>query len=258
MTAVLLGIAVPVFAQPRPETIHAFERYVSAAEARIRAEQGSAFSFLRIASLNTPQQRQAEEKLRRGDVLVEQVAAAPQQIPGGMIHDWIGTALVPGATVAQVLALVQDYDDLARHYRPDVQASRLISRDGDDFHIYLRLRKHKVITVLLDTEYDVHYGHLDPQHWYSESHSTRSAEADGGDHGFLWRLNSYWRFVQVNDGVIVQCEAISLTRDIPTGLGWMVGPFVTKIPKESLEFTMEKTKEGARSEARGTRDPGNR
>ena len=48
--------------------------------------------------------------------------------------------------------------------------------------------------------------------------------------------------MQVNDGVILQCEAISLTRDIPTGLGWMVGPFVTKIPRESLEFTMTATR----------------
>ena len=167
-----------------------------------------------------------------------------------MIHDWVGTAFLPGATLAQVLALVQDYDHTAEHYRPEVQASRLISREGDDFHISMRLRKHKVVTVLLDTEYDVHYGRLDPQHWYSESRSTRIAEADGGDHGFLWRLNSYWRFVQVDDGVIVQCEAISLTRDIPTGLGWMIGPFVSKIPRESLEFTMTRTRAAAEQIAR--------
>ena len=43
-------------------------------------------------------------------------------------------------------------------------------------------------------------------------------------------------------GVYVQSEVVSLTRDIPTGLGWLIGPFVNSIPKESLTFTMEATR----------------
>jgi len=174
--------------------------------------------------------------------MVQRVGGTPADLPGGMIHDWFGTTFLPGATLAQVLATVQDYDHLAPHYQPEVQDSRLLSRHADDFQIFMRLRKHKVITVILDTESHVHYGRLDPQHWFSASRSTRIDEVGGGDHGFLWRLNTYWRFVQVADGVIIQCEAISLTRDIPTGLGWMVGPFVTSIPRESLEFTLMSTR----------------
>jgi hypothetical protein len=34
--------------------------------------------------------------------------------------------------------------------------------------------------------------------------------------------------------VYVQLEAISLTRDFPDGLGWLIRPFVTSIPSESL------------------------
>jgi hypothetical protein len=58
----------------------------------------------------------------------------------------------------------------------------------------------------------------------------------------MWRLNSYWAFEQSDDGVLVECEAISLTRDIPTGLAWMIGPFVNSIPRESLEFTLGATR----------------
>ncbi len=240
----MVAIALPVLAEPKPRAVKAFDSYVATAEARIRAEQESPTLFLRAGD------PQAQARLRRGEVLVEKVGETPQKIPDGMIHDWVGTAFVPGATVEQVLALVQDYNELARYYQPDVQASRLISRSDDDFHIYMRLRKHKVVTVLLDTEYDVHYGRLDAEHWFSDSHSTRISEADGGDHGFLWRLNSYWRLVEVGDGVIVQCEAISLTRNIPTGLGWMIGPFVTKIPRESLEFTMSATRRAVEENTR--------
>ena len=244
IAVLVVAMALPSLAEPKPDTVKAFEQYVAAAEARIRNEesgahpsnigQGGAPGFLAVDP--------NDARLRRGEVLVEKVGDTPQAVSGGLIHDWVGTAFIPGAAVAQVLALVQDYNNLARYYQPDVQASRLVSRTDDDFHIYMRLRKHKVVTVLLDTEYDVHYGRLDEEHWFSESRSTRIREVDGGDHGFLWRLNSYWRFVQVGDGVIVQCEAISLTRDIPTGLGWIVRPFVTKIPRESLEFTMSSTR----------------
>jgi hypothetical protein len=36
----------------------------------------------------------------------------------------------------------------------------------------------------------------------------------------------------------MQIESVSLTRSIPTGLGWAVGPFVESVPRESLEFTL--------------------
>jgi hypothetical protein len=237
----LIAIGVPAMAQPKSETVRAFDRYVAAAEARIQAEQGATGSFLRINSLGGAERQQAESRLRRGEVLIEKVGQTPEEVPGGLVHDWVGTAFLPGATIPQVLALVQDYDHLARHYQPEVQVSRLISRAGDDFRIFMRLRKHKVVTVVLDTEYDVHYGRLDAEHWFSTSHSTKIEEV-GGDHGFLWRLYTYWRFSEVGGGVMVQCEAVSLTRDIPTGLGWLVGPFVTNIPRESLEFTMTATR----------------
>jgi hypothetical protein len=40
----------------------------------------------------------------------------------------------------------------------------------------------------------------------------------------------------------VQCETITLSRGIPFGLGWIVGPFVTSLPRETLAFTLETTR----------------
>ena len=67
---------------------------------------------------------------------------------------------------------------------------------------------------------------------------TERAKPVGSGRGFLWRLNTYWRFAERDGGTWVQCESITLTRDIPTGLGWLIGRFVTEIPKESLTFTL--------------------
>jgi hypothetical protein len=252
-------------AAPTPQTLAEFARYVAASEARVFQEQSSPETFLRISSAPAAERTAMEARLRRGEVLVEAQGNGPRPISGGLIHDWWGIAFIPHATLAELLAVVQDYDHLDRYYHPEVVASRLLSRSGDDFHIAMRLRKHKIVTVVLDTEYDVHYGRIDPAHYYSVSRSTRVAEmANAGeglepprpqerDHGFMWRLNSYWRFVQVADGVFVQCEAISLTRDVPAGLGWLIGPFVRNIPRESLQFTLNATRKAVAGEQKSNR-----
>ena len=130
----------------------------------------------------------------------------------------------------------------------------MLSRQGNDFKIYYRLRKKKIITVTLNTNHDVYYFPVDSRRWYSRSYSTRIAEvanADtpnehekplGHDGGFLWRINSYWKFEEKDGGVYIECESFSLTRDIPAGLGWLIKPFITSIPKESLEMTMGSTR----------------
>lgn len=203
-------------------------------------------------------------RLHQGEVVIEKAANTPEAIPDGLIHDWQGWVFIPGVTVQQVVSLIRDYDHLARYYSPDVLQSRLISASGDDLHVYMRLQKRKVVTVVFDTEYDVHYGRIDAAHQHSISRSTGVSEIEnpggsneralpqGHDHGYMWRLNSYWAFEQTDDGVLVECEAISLTRDIPTGLAWLIGPFVNSIPRESLEFTLNATRNAMASKALGT------
>jgi len=249
----LCGLASVAGAQDR-RTTEAFDQYVTQAEARITESRGKVDSFLAIDTLAPAQRVQMMTRLRPGEIVIAKHGDTPPQIPGGLIHDWVGTVFIPRTTIAQVLSLIQDYDHSSRTYSPDVVQSRLVSHHGDDFQVFMRLKKHKVITVVLDTEYDVHYSRLDATHQYSSSRSTRVSEVGdpgthsehalpaGHDHGFMWRLNSYWAFEQLDDGVLIECEAVSLTRDIPAGLGWMIGPFVNSIPRESLQFTLDATR----------------
>jgi len=243
---------------PAPETTRAFDRYIAVAESRTEHEESSVNSFLVVPS--GPVAR-IDTDLHDGSVEIGAIGSAPKEIPGGLIHDWIGLIVISHATVAQVLAVVQGYDDVSRYYAPVVMESRLISRNGDDFHIFLRTREHNVITVVLDSEYNVHYGRLDALHQFSFARSTRVSEiADVGgpnehplntsdNHGYLWRLNSYWRFAQQGNGVVVECEAISLTRGIPTGLGWLIGPYLKDIPRESLRSTLISTRKAVEADS---------
>ena len=194
--------------------------------------------------------------VRGGQVVVQFWAGqGPIKVPNGLIHDWIGAVFIPATSLKKTLALVQDYDNHKNIYKPEVIASRLISHRGNDFQIYLRLLKKKIMTVVLDTDHDVHYRSLDRTRWTCRSYTRRIAEVENAvspketvlppdtGYGFLWRLDSYWRFQEREGGVYVECRAISLTRDVPLGLGWIIEPIVQKLPKESLINTLEATRQ---------------
>jgi hypothetical protein len=260
----LLAAATPAMgaAEPSAAASKAFDDYVAGVEERIRREESSTASFV-VEPDGTAAAREVENG--RGAVVVNAQASGSVQVSGGLIHHWIGTVFVPGARVEEVLCVVQDYDHLAHDYSPDVMSSRLISREGDDFHIAIRLREHQVVTVVMEAEYDVRYGQLDADHQFSFSRSTHITEIDdaGGprehgvadteSHGYLWRLNAYWRFARRGGGVVVQCEAVSLTRDVPAGLGWLVGAFVRAIPRESLQAALSATRDSTVARANSQR-----
>jgi hypothetical protein len=257
----ILGTQTPeaMSAELRPKTVEAFDRYVQLTEARINGEVAQTEKFLYVDGLSPARRSQVLAALKRGEIFMERLQtldASGQKIeaPEAIIHHWLGAVFVPGANLQQTIALVQDYNRHQDIYKPEVVRSRLLTHQGNDFTIYYRLRKKKVITITLNTNHDVHYFPVDSTRWYSRSYSTRIAEVEnadtpnerekpiGHDGGFLWRINSYWKFEEKDGGVYVECESISLTRDIPTGLGWLIMPFVTSIPKESLEMTMGSTR----------------
>lgn len=246
-------------AELTPEAVQGYARYLQLTEERMKPELLPGGSFLWVDGLPEPQRVEVRARLQRGEVATFRLRtndpSGGDHTPGALIHHWVGTIFIPGASLPQVLALLQDYDHHDEYYKPDVVKSKTVGRTGDNFKIYYRLKRKKVITVVLDTDYDVHYHTIDAARAFSESHATRITEVEhpgeagelelppGNDGGYLWRLDSYWRFADAGHGVYVQCEAVSLTRDIPTGLNWLIGPFVESIPRESLAFTLESTRD---------------
>ena len=229
----------------------AFDRYVALTEARTNADL-TPDRFLRIAS--PPDARAA---LRAGQTRIQPSVTLDNgktiNVPGGMIQDWVGAMFIPGATIAHVKAVLQDYAHYQDFYQPEVTESKQIGQKGDEFDVFLRLSKKQVITVVLDTNYHVRYSLLDARHMYVVSHSTRIAQVKdpkhpdagedpvGNDLGTLGRINAYWRFEEADSGVYAECEAISLSRDVPGLIAWMVRGFVEKFPKESMQNTLRGT-----------------
>ncbi len=236
--------------QLKPRTLQAFRTYIADAEVAMEPTLRGERPFLWCDASS-----ERTQKIGRGAIAAEFWSGqGPLGVPNGLIHDWIGAVFIPHVTVEQTLARVQDYDNHKKFYYPDVLDSKLINHQGNDFQIYLRLLKKKIITVVLDTDHDVHYLSVDDTRWFCRSYTTRIAEVEDpgtarekalppdSGYGFLWRLYSYWRFQERDSGVYVECRAISLTRDIPLGLGWIIEPIIRKLPRESLINTLKSTR----------------
>lgn len=213
-----------------PKTTKAFDSYLNINEPKMT-------NRARFAQLKPDEVR---VEAANGDGTIE--------VESGMVHDWIGATFVPGATVQQALTVLQNYPAYKTIYTPEIIDSKLISHDGNRWHPYLKIVKTKVLTAVLNTEYDVEYRDLGSSRWAMTSRSTKIVEvehekelADGTGHGFLWRLNAYWVLEPRDNGVYLECRSISLSRDIPFGLGAVVGSFVNSLPTESLQATLGNT-----------------
>jgi hypothetical protein len=237
-------------AELQPVTVHAFDEYVRKTEARLENGRRPGQDFL--WSESSPERLR---RVREGEIVIAPWNGDGQaEIDRGLVHDWVGAIFVPGVTLENTIALLEDYDHHERYYKPEVTDSKILNRDGQRFRVQMRLLKKKVLTVVLDTEHQIEYFRLDRNRWYSLSRSSRIAEVQdagqpgerdlpvGQDHGFLWRLNSYWRFQESGGGVIIECEAVSLTRAVPAGLAWLIDPIICNLPRESLANTLRATR----------------
>lgn len=240
-------------AELRSATLQSFERYVRLTEARINSERGE--RFLWIDRLPADRRADMAKLFDRGEVAVERLDTTDNgrgiDIPSGMVHHWVSAAYIPGATLAQTVALAQDYDHHAELFQPAVARSRLLRRNGNTFVVAFRFVQKRVITVVTDVESEAHFERLDPARVEARVYATRIAEVEDAftptervgrpdeGHGYLWRMNTYCRFVQRGGGVYIEFESLSLSRDLPLGIGWMVRPFVASVPKDSLVFTLQ-------------------
>ncbi|MBL0161527.1 MAG: hypothetical protein IPP47_31320 [Bryobacterales bacterium] len=181
-------------------------------------------------------------------------ANTPRDVTDGMIHDWIAAVFVPGAKVEDVVSVLKDYGRYPSIYQPDVLQVKLLSENGNRRKIVMRTVKTKVFTVILDIDYDIEYRTLPNGRVQVWSRSTAIREVDNAgkpnetrsapdrNAGFLWALNTYWQLEQRDGGVYMECRAVSLTRGIPMGAGWVVKPMVTALPFESLTNTLTMTR----------------
>lgn len=256
--AVLLSVGFAATARAeepadlKSATLAAWQRYEREVEANY-ARAGSAHTFFVMDGFKQSDWR---ERAKRGEIVMFQPeratpSAGAIDVPDGRIHHWVGAVFIPGSTVDGVLAQLQRNAGRESEAYADVVASRLLERQDNRLRVFMKLKRDApLITVMYNTEHDVEYRRIGPTRASSRSIATKIAELSragtpqereksaGSDSGFLWRLNAYWRYEQLADGVLIECESISLSRDIPLIVRPFVTGAVTKIARESLQTTL--------------------
>ena len=236
------AVTVAIAGGPTPAALAAWDKYVATVDARYWNAKDS---FFALDTRGVPNWRE------RAKTSVPMVEVAPSGVPDAKLHHWAGAIYIPNTTVAAVVKRMHDYGGRESEFYEEVKASKLLSREGDTLRVFMRLyRDAGPVSATYNTEHTVQYRMLPPHRASSRSVATKIAELEhagtarerertsGQDHGFLWKLNAYWRFEQVGDGVLIECESVSLSRAVP----WALRPFVTgivdRIARESLERTL--------------------
>jgi hypothetical protein len=239
----------------KPQTAAAFDRYVAESDRQSSASLAEVAVFLWVDRSSRPSDFAS---LRNGQVVIERLETKEDgrkiDVPDGLIHHWVGVVFVPDVTVDEAVRLLQDYDRHELFFGPAVAKSKLIERHDDMFRMSLRFKLKRVITVVVNSDHEAHYVWPASDRAYSRVVSTRIAEVEnpdtpdekelpvGDDGGYLWRFNTNWRFLERDGGTYVQCESLTLTRNIPLLLRPIIKPFVTSVPRDALTFTLAATR----------------
>ncbi len=237
-----------------PESLAAFEKYMARADEEMRGRA------------------RPSARLRAGAPIEPAVLPwsgdNPVDVPRALIHDWLGAVFVPGAAVEDGLAVLRDVPRYPQIYSGDILEARLLGAEGLRRRVLFRVLKKKVITVVLETEYDVEDRILGPGRAQIWSRSIRISEVENAGKpgervkppdtgwGFLWRLHSYWHLEERDGGLLMECRAVSLTRDVPAALAWIVRPMVSSLPREALAGTLVKTRDAVERQAAARRSAG--
>jgi putative flippase GtrA len=199
----------------QPDTVAAWDRYVAATEAGLKGS-------------TTPARRACDAIAATGESV---------HVPSGTISDWRGAVFIPNLTIDRLLYGLQHPGTPPP--QEDVVSSRVIARGTDSLRVAIRLVRHAIVTVSYDTEHEMHFRRLTPTLATARSVATRIEQIDGGDHGFLWRLHSYWRYEEIGDGVLVELRSLTLSRNVPALVRPIAGPLVTRVARESMVRTLE-------------------
>ena len=239
---------LPAPAAPPPATLKAFDQYAAVVEDRIRSDSGTA-NFLRVLSDESKRAR-----ARKGEVLVESaqhLGLKPDiAIPNGQVQHWAGAAFLQNATIDSVLPRLRNYNNRSKYMAPEIVASRLKDQQGDVFQVYLRLAEKSILSGVFDLDLQVVYQAPGPGRLAIESRSKSVVELGGSsapagsagkDQGLLWALNHYWRILQMDGGLYVECEALVLSRRTPVLLDWIAPPLIAREARGSLTKTIRAT-----------------
>jgi hypothetical protein len=247
-------------------TAEAFQRYVQRTEARMQSELADPEHFLYFDALSKEAKNSMLTRLHSGQVVIEQMKTYDNgkeiKVPGGLVHHWMAIGFIPGISRDQMINLAQDYPRHPEVYAPDVQRAQVLEHFDQHFLVSYRFYRHAIVTTVYNTEFNVDYQLPDSSRGYCSARAVRIAEVQnpgkpdekelsvGNDHGYMWRLNLYTRYLEKDNGVYVQIEFVALSRSAPGIVGWVANPYIRSIPTAYLTNYVRTTQRTLSSQER--------
>src|ERR1700756_562818 len=91
-------------AELRPEAVQGFDQYVRLTERRMQSELAPGGAFLWVDGLPEPQRSELYARMQGGEVISEKLQTVDPwgrfSPPAALIHHWVGTIFIPGASLA--------------------------------------------------------------------------------------------------------------------------------------------------------------
>lgn len=236
-------------AELEAETLRAWVEYVRISEGRIDRELESETNFFNHDSQPAKPPTPPSGEVRVAKMRTKDLRGRSISVPDGAIHHWRGSVFIPDTDLKTVLASVSNPDQ-GEPLQEDVLEARVLERGQNSLRVYLKLIRKKIVTVAYNTEHLVRLRRHGGKRASGRSVATRIAELRnvntpqeeerpaGQDRGFLWRLNSYWKYEEQGGGVFVECESLTLSRDYPSILKPLLGPIVSSVARESMQRTL--------------------
>ena len=220
----------------KAKTASDFAKYVAAVEARRARDIADHEPFLDIERQPPAQLARTMATLKRGEVIVTRGVARDDSsnevsIDGGLINHWRGTVFVPNVKLdATAEGAAGTADRQAQAGRRAVVARRLARRrfaEGVPAAAAHQVRdrglRHRIRRRSTSGSRRIAPGATASRRRSSRSKTpARRASArcpKATIHGYMWRLNSYWRYKQLDDGVLVEIESLTLSRSLPAIIG---------------------------------------
>jgi hypothetical protein len=192
--------------------------------------------------------------VHNGEIVVDETYSPNEKTPEALIHDWTGSAFIPGARIEDVIAVVRNYNHYKEYYSPTVIRSNTLEQGTQrDRYAVTMMNQSLLLRIAVEADCQAIYTQVSDKRWYSISTATQIHQIDNygradqqrlpvdqGD-GYIWRLASITRFEERDGGVYIEVEALGLTRDIPFALRFVVDPIVRRISRNSLLESLKQT-----------------
>jgi hypothetical protein len=250
-----MALATPEISQAvelQAETARAWDDYVRNVNLRMEERLKTRAPFLW-----TDESPDRSLRLRRGEIIVAPVVGhGTQDVPSGLIHDWIGAVFIPNATIESLWDVVHAYDNYKEIYKPAVTDSSALScTPSDQEFSMIWQRRVLFVNAAMEGKYRARDFSVDTHRGYNIADSVSVQEIEGyghagehrlpagAGHGFIWRVRSVAKYEERDGGVYLELEAIALTRDIPASLRWLANRVINHLSIDSMTATLRETRE---------------